>query len=332
MPSVKFLILRFSSIGDIVLTTPIIRGLKQQVENAEVHYFTKPAFKEILEANHYIDKIHVLEDDLKEQLEELKEERFEYIIDLHKNLRTARVKSALKTISFSFNKLNFQKWMLVNFKIDKLPRKHLVDRYYESVGVFDVHDDGEGLDFFIPEKDRVDVSSLMPELKGNDYIGFVMGANHNTKMLTEQKIHSILSEIDHPVVLLGGKEDYPLGMKIKEQHPESVYNACGQFSINQSASLVKQSKVMIAPDTGLMHISAAFKKPLITVWGNTVPEFGMYPYYPNSNSSVFEVKGLSCRPCSKLGYRNCPKKHFRCIKDLDYKHIAAKANAYFTTL
>ena len=332
MPSVKFLILRFSSIGDIVLTTPIIRGLKQQVENAEVHYFTKPAFKEILEANPYIDKIHVLEDDLKEQLEELKKEQFEYIIDLHKNLRTARVKSALKTISFSFNKLNFQKWMLVNFKIDKLPRKHLVDRYYESVGVFDVHDDGEGLDFFIPEKDRVDVSSLMPELKGNDYIGFVMGANHNTKMLTEQKINSILSEIDHPVVLLGGKEDYPLGMKIKEQNPESVYNACGQFSINQSASLVKQSRVMITPDTGLMHISAAFKKPLITVWGNTVPEFGMYPYYPNSNSSVFEVNGLSCRPCSKLGYRNCPKKHFRCIKDLDSKNIAAKANTFFTSL
>jgi len=332
MPSVKFLILRFSSIGDIVLTTPIIRGLKQQVENAEVHYFTKPAFKEILEANPYIDKIHVLSDNLNDQLDELKKERFDYIIDLHKNLRTARVKSALKTFSFSFSKLNFQKWMLVNFKIDKLPRKHLVDRYYESVSVFDVHDDGEGLDFFIPEKNQVDVSSLMPELKGNDYIGFVMGANHNTKMLTEQKINSILSEIDHPVVLLGGKDDHPLGKKIKEQNPESVYNACGQFSINQSASLVQQSRVMITPDTGLMHVAASFKKPLITIWGNTTPEFGMYPYYPNSNTSVFEVKGLSCRPCSKLGYRKCPKKHFRCIEDLSPHNIATKANYYFDSL
>jgi len=332
MQSVKFLILRFSSIGDIVLTTPIIRGLKQQVENAEVHYFTKPAFKEILRTNPYVDKIHVLEDNLKEQLEELKQERFDYIIDLHKNLRTSRVKSALKTISFSFNKLNFQKWILVNFKVDKLPRKHLIDRYYESVSVFDVHDDGKGLDYFVPDKDCVDVSSLMPDLRGNDYIGFVMGANHKTKMLTEPKINSILSEINHPVILLGGKDDYPLGKKIEEQNPEGVFNACGQFSINQSASLVQQSRVMITPDTGLMHIAAAFKKPLITIWGNTTPEFGMYPYYPNSNTSVFEVKGLSCRPCSKLGYRKCPKKHFRCIKDLDSKNIAAKANAYFTFL
>ena len=332
MQPVKFLILRFSSIGDIVLTTPIIRGLKQQVENAEVHYFTKPAFKEILEANPYLDKIHVLEDNLKVQLEELKKERFDYIIDLHKNLRTARVKSALKTISFSFDKLNFQKWMLVNFKIDKLPQKHLVDRYYESVDVFDVHDDGKGLDYYVPDNDYVDVSSLMPELKRNNYIGFVMGANHNTKMLTEQKINSIISEINHPVVLLGGKDDYPLGMKIREQYHDGVFNACGQFSVSQSASLVQQSRVMITPDTGLMHIAAAFKKPLITIWGNTVPKFGMYPYYPNSNSSIFEVKGLSCRPCSKLGYKKCPKKHFRCIKGLDSKNIAAKANAYFSSL
>ncbi len=332
MQSVKFLVLRFSSIGDIVLTTPIIRGLKQKVENAEVHYFTKPAFKEILEANPYIDKIHVLEDNLKEQLEVLKKERFDYIIDLHKNLRTARVKSALRTIAFSFNKLNFQKWILVNFKIDRLPRKHLVDRYYEIVDIFDVHDDGKGLDYFIPEKDHVDVSSLMTDLKGDDYIGFVMGANHNTKMLTVQKINAILSQINHPVILLGGSDDFPLGKKIKEENPDGVYNACGQFSINQSASLVQQSKVMITPDTGLMHVAAAFKKPLITIWGNTVPEFGMYPYYPNSNSSVFEVKGLSCRPCSKLGYKKCPKKHFRCIENLNSQHIAARANDYFTSL
>ncbi|MGM0496658.1 MAG: glycosyltransferase family 9 protein [Bacteroidota bacterium] len=332
MNSIKFLVLRFSSIGDIVLTTPIIRGLKQQVENAEVHFFTKPAFKEILEANPYIDKLHVLEDNLKDQLEILKQERFDYIIDLHKNIRTARVKSALKIVSFSFDKLNFQKWLLVNFKIDKLPRKHLVDRYYDSVSVFDVHDDGKGLDYFIPEKDYVDVSSLMPELKGNDYIGFVMGANHNTKMLTEEKINSILAEIKHPVILLGGKDDYPFGKRIQEQHPERVFNACGQFSINQSASLVQQSRVMITPDTGLMHVAAAFKKPLISIWGNTVPEFGMYPYYSNSLSSIFEVKGLSCRPCSKLGYRKCPKKHFRCMNDIDYKDIVEKACYFFNSL
>jgi len=329
MQSVKYLVLRFSSIGDIVLTTPIVRGLKQQVENAEVHFFTKPAFKEILEANPYVDKIHVLEENIKSQLDLLQQEGFDYIIDLHKNLRTARVKSALKTISFSFDKLNFQKWLLVNFKIDKLPRKHLVDRYYESIDIFDVHDDEKGLDYFIPQKDEVDLSSLMPGSKGHDYIGFVMGANHNTKMLTEDMVNSVLSKIKYPVILLGGREDYQFAERIRQKNPENVFNACGRFSVNQSASLVQQSRVMITPDTGLMHIAAAFKKPLISIWGNTVTEFGMYPYYANSLSSVFEVKGLSCRPCSKLGYRKCPKKHFRCIKNLNPGDIASKANYYY---
>ena len=329
MQSVKFLVLRFSSIGDIVLTTPIIRGLKQQVENAEVHFFTKPAFKEILEANPFIDKLYVLEDDLNAQLKEMKKEHYDYIIDLHKNLRTLKVKSELKTISFTFDKLNFQKWLMVNFKIDKLPPLHIVDRYYDAVDVFDVEDDKKGLDYHIPEQDKVPVSSIIPVSKGNQYITLVLGANHNTKMLTESKIDSILSSLDYPVVLLGGKSDYEFGEAIQKKHPEHVFNACGKLSINQSASIINQSKLVVSPDTGMMHIAAALKKPLISIWGNTIPEFGMYPYYPNNLSAIFEVKGLPCRPCSKLGYKKCPKKHFRCIEDIKSQDIVDKIKEFW---
>jgi heptosyltransferase-2 len=329
MQSVKFLVLRFSSIGDIVLTTPIIRGLKQQVENAEVHFFTKPAFKEILEDNPFIDKLHVLEDDLNAQLKEMKKEQYDYIIDLHKNLRTLKVKSELKTISFTFDKLNFQKWLIVNFKIDKLPPVHIVDRYYEAVSVFDVEDDKQGLDYFIPDKDKVSISSLLPSLKENDYIVLVLGAHHNTKMLTEEKIQSILSNIEYPAILLGGQADYQFGELIQKKHPTNVFNACGKFSINQSASIIQQSKIVVSPDTGMMHVAAALKKPLISIWGNTIPEFGMYPYYPHSLAAIFEVKGLPCRPCSKLGYKKCPKKHFRCIEDLNSNEIVAKIDEFW---
>ena len=324
MQAIKFLILRFSSIGDIVLTTPVVRGLKQQVEHAEIHYFTKPQYREILEDNPYIDRIHLLREDLNDQIQDLKEEQFDYVIDLHKNIRTRRIISGLKVISFTFNKLNLKKWMYVNFKINRMPDQHIVERYREAVDVFDVKDDGGGLDYFIPEKDAVDRTHLQ-EPFNQGYIGFVIGALHNTKKLTLDKMISIIDRIQYPVVVLGGEEDHATGEQILKSCKTPVYNACGQFTINQSASLVRQARMIITHDTGLMHIAAAFRQRIITIWGNTVPEFGMYAYRPHPDSTWFEVRDLGCRPCSKLGYKKCPKKHFRCIRDIDDQRVANKA-------
>ena len=326
MQPVKFLILRFSSIGDIVLTTPVIRCLKEQVEHAEVHYFTKPEYKEILEANPYIDKIHLLKPDLGAQIQELKHEFFDYVIDLHKNIRTRRILSGLKIISFSFDKLNLKKWYYVNFKVNKLPDKHIVDRYMEAVDIFDVENDGKGLDYFIPSRDEVDLEQL-PEPFSSGYIGFVIGAKHHTKKMPPDKIVSVINKIQFPVVLLGGKEDREAGETIRQSSESPVYNACGEFSINQSASLVRQARLIITHDTGLMHVAAAFRQKIISIWGNTVPEFGMYPYQPHPDSALFEIRDLNCRPCSKLGYQKCPKKHFRCIRDISDEEIAMKARA-----
>ncbi|MFP4526802.1 MAG: glycosyltransferase family 9 protein [Bacteroidales bacterium] len=328
MPSVKFLVLRFSSIGDIVLTTPVVRALKQQVENAEVYYFTKSQYKALLEANPYIDKIICLENNLSKQLKILKRENIDYIIDLHHNLRTGRIKHSLKRIAFSFDKLNLKKWLLVNFKINKLPDKHIVDRYFETVDLFDVKNDGKGLDYFIPPKDEVALE-VFPDDFQKGYIAFVIGAKHNTKQLTIEKVKGIIQLLNYPVVFLGGKEDYQTAEKITSDFPGKTFNACGLFNINQSASIVNQSNLVITHDTGLMHIAAAFKKKIISVWGNTVPEFGMYPYNPHKESLIFENKGLYCRPCSKIGFKKCPKKHFRCINELDEKQIAESANKLF---
>jgi len=98
-----------------------------------------------------------------------------------------------------------------------------------------------------------------------------------------------------------------------------VYNACGKFSLNESADLIKRSKGVISNDTGLMHIAAAFKKPIISLWGNTVPSFGMTPYYgafPTPNS-ILQTKKLWCRPCSKIGYEKCPLGHFKCMEKIE---------------
>ena len=326
MQPVKFLVLRFSSIGDIVLTTPVVRGLKQQVDQAEIHYFTKPQYREILEANPYIDHVHVLEEDLAAQLRRLKELCFDYVIDLHKNIRTRRIISALKLVSFSFDKLNVRKWIYVNLKINRMPNKHIVDRYMESVDIFDVKNDGRGLDYFIPEGEEVDVHQwAAPYDKG--YVGFVIGARHNTKKLTTDKIISIIDRIHYPVILLGGKEDHATGEQIRQSCKSHVYNTCGEFTISRSASLVRQARLIITHDTGLMHIAAAFRQRIISIWGNTVPEFGMYPYMPHPDSTWFEVRELGCRPCSKLGYDKCPRRHFRCIRDIQDRQVAEKALA-----
>ncbi|HMU73339.1 MAG TPA: glycosyl transferase, partial [Ferruginibacter sp.] len=148
----KFLVIRFSSIGDIVLTTPVVRCLKKQVPDAEVHFLTKQSYRGIVDTNPYIDKVHVLADSFELMLHELQTEEYDYIIDLHHNLRTLRIKRFLKKVkAFSFNKLNVEKFILTNLKINLLPGKHIVNRNLETLRSFGVSDDGAGLDYFIPD-------------------------------------------------------------------------------------------------------------------------------------------------------------------------------------
>jgi ADP-heptose:LPS heptosyltransferase len=308
---IRFLIIRFSSIGDIVLTSPVVRCLKKQVRGAIVHYLTKPEYAEILEENPYIDKVHILKN-YKDTVEELLEEGFDYLIDLHKSLRSLRFKNKLKIVDFSFPKLNKEKWLLVNFKINKLPDIHIVDRYFEAVKIFDVENDNKGLDFFIKEENKIKIQNLFPELD-QGFVAFAIGGQHETKKLPVNKITEICNHIKYPILLLGGKNDRENGEMIKE-NSSNTYNLCGNFNLQQSASILSQSKLVITHDTGLMHIAAAFKKNIISVWGNTVPAFGMYPYLSGEESQIFEVEGLKCRPCSKIGYEKCPKKHFKCME------------------
>ena len=325
---VKFLIIRFSSIGDIVLTTPVLRCIKSQVEDAEIHYLTKKAFENILSPNPYIDKLYLLDGSLNELIPQLKSADFDYIIDLHHNLRSSIVKHRVRAVSFSFYKANFEKWLMVNFKINRLPKVPIVDRYLDTVSLFDIKNDENGLDFFIDQKDEVDVK-LLPESFQNGYVGFVIGAKHATKKMPKEKIVQIVKSAGLPVVLLGGKEDLKEAMFIQEQAGENCFNACGKFNLGQSASLVRQARIIITHDTGLMHIAAAFRKKIISIWGNTIPEFGMYPYLPDTQSKFFEVKGLKCRPCSKIGYQKCPKGHFDCMNKIDVKEIANLAKTLF---
>lgn len=327
----KVLIIRFSSIGDIVLTTPVVRVIKTQLENAEVHYCTKASFEPILKANPYIDRIHLLEDSLTDLAKKLKAESFDFIVDLHNNLRTRRLKKILKAENQSFNKLNWEKWLMVNFKINKLPNVHIVDRYLAAAAPLGIKPDLLGLEYFIPEKDEID-RDWLPETHQKEFIAFAIGGQHETKKLPFKRVIELCDKINKPIILLGGKEDEALGDQIADffdrKHETEdfkvpleelnkkalVYNACGKFNINQSASVIKLAKYVFTHDTGMMHIAAAFNKNIFSIWGNTIPEFGMYPY--RTKFTLLENKKLSCRPCTKIGHDKCPKGHFKCMNDI----------------
>jgi ADP-heptose:LPS heptosyltransferase len=324
----KFLIIRFSSIGDIVLTSPVVRCLKSQFPEAEIQYLTKKRNFDLIQANPYIDKIHLFGDSISETIRDLKAENFDYIIDLHNNLRSLRVKFALNTKSLSFNKLNIRKFLFTRFKINSMPEGHIVDRNLETLQLFNITNDGKGLDHFIPKEDEFQID-LLPESFTNGYVALVLAGTYSTKRMPVGKYRQLISRSGLPFVLLGGKSERSLAAAILEWNTGNVVDYTGKLGINQSASVVKNARLVISNDTGLMHIAAAYHKKILSVWGNTSPELGMYPYLPGTGSEILEVKGLSCRPCSKLGYQQCPKKHFRCMNDLPEEQIIDWVNREF---
>lgn len=306
-----------SSIGDIVLTTPVVRCVKNQIAGAEVHFLVKKSFFPVVEHNPYISKIHIYDGDLKQTVQSLKAEKFDFVVDLHKNIRSRRIVSKLKAPNASFPKLNFKKWLLVNYGVNILPKVHIVDRYFEAVKSLNVKNDGAGLDYFIPEKDDIAAADL-PEGVFENYTALVIGGAHFTKQIPVAKAVEICNVATAPVVVCGGMSDYEKAVEICGKSSGNVVNACGKFNLNQSASLVKNARKVITADTGLMHIAAAFEKPIVSLWGNTVPEFGMTPYMPQhpERSKILETKGLRCRPCSKIGYKKCPAKDFMCMMNI----------------
>lgn len=313
----KILVIRFSSIGDIVLTTPVLRCLKKQ-KGFTVHVLTKPEYALLFDGNPYVDQVHQLDRSIRQKALQLRDENYSVVIDLHHNLRTLIFKQTIGLPGWSFPKRNIEKWLMVRLKINRLPQQHIVDRYMKTVEALGVINDMQGLDYFIPYD--TDVSEYLPAEK---YICWAIGAQHFTKKLPNEKIIRVCRELHLPVLILGGKEDELNGELITRAAGGCARNLCGKLGLHQSALLVKNSLLLLSNDTGMMHIGAALQKPVISFWGNTIPQFGMTPYYGASTvrSRLFEMENLSCRPCSKIGYNKCPKEHFNCMTLLNESEI-----------
>ncbi len=323
---IKILLIRFSSIGDLVLTTAAIRCLKEQMPGCEIHLLVKPQYKEVLAANPHIGFIHQYGENFEGTLIELRAQQFDYIIDFQNNFRSNRVIKKLGKPSYKVHKHNIQKWMIVNFKMRKMQIPHFALRCIQTLKPLGIVDDGKGLDYVY------NTPTLPPNmLPGTAYCCIVMGGTHFTKRLPNSKLVELIEKIDLPVVLLGGKKETDDAKWVEQKLYKSIYNSVGMLTLNQSAFLIDKSAVVISNDTGLMHIAAALRKPIVSIWGNTTPQMGMTPYYGQENKPQLysEVQGLSCRPCSKLGRDTCPKKHFKCMiyHDLDKISQFVKSNS-----
>lgn len=306
----KILVVRFSSIGDVVLTTPVIRCLKQQLPDAEIHYVTKKAFEPVLRGNPYIDKLICIEKSAAEVMDSLKNERYDFVADLHNNIRTFRLKLSLGAKSKAFPKLNPRKLLLTRFKVNLMPKAHVVDRYFEAVKSLGVHNDGGYCELFLDASDQY----IVPGDFQSGYVALSLGAQYETKQMPLELITNVLSNIQMPLVLLGGPTDTARAKELMLLLPgKKMLNLAGEITLRQSAYVLSGAQALLTGDTGLMHIASCFGVKTVSVWGNTVPEFGMYPYAPRENYTIHEVDGLSCRPCSKIGYHSCPKKHFNCM-------------------
>ncbi|HMH20986.1 MAG TPA: glycosyltransferase family 9 protein [Puia sp.] len=359
----KFLIIRFSSIGDIVLTTPAIRCLKQQLPDAELHFLSRGIFKDVTLHNPYIDRRFYYDNNLGELIGQLKEEQYDYVIDFQKNVRSYKIRAALKTKTLSFKKLRVQKFFLTKLGVDIMPGRHITQRCLDTLLPLGVADDGYGLDYFLDKKDRVQESDL-PASHRDGYVAVVIGASYFTKKMPVIKLQQLCLLIDRPVVLIGGGEDVREGEAIAAADPEKIVNVCGRFSLNGSADLIRQSELVISHDTGMQYIACAFGKQVLAIWGGTSPLLDVEPYYgerrwagggaerrsgpglrrpgPGAMHGVnglgpdvehpapytnFVVPGLRCQPCSSFGKKKCPAGHFSCMHSHDVQAIAAEAMA-----
>jgi ADP-heptose:LPS heptosyltransferase len=297
-----------------VLTTPVLRCLKQQLENTEIHFFTKKQFSSILEGNSDVDKIITMTDSINEVVESLKAEKYDHVVDLHNNIRTLSLKKKLNLPATTFPKLNWKKWLLVKFKKNRMPDVHVVDRYFEAVRSIGIKkDNGLGV-FNISDDQKVDVQMEFG-ISPKEFICIAIGAKFRTKQMPKELLLAIIKGVNKPIVLIGDVTDESLAVELTSSSAQKIYNACGKYNLKGSASIVGQCSKLLTNDTGMMHIAACLNIPVVSVWGNTVPELGMYPYYPGRKEmySIHEVKDLSCRPCSKIGYQKCPKGHFKCM-------------------
>lgn len=303
--------MRLSSLGDILLTTPLLRSLKNINPKTQIDFLVREEYKDILINNPNVSNLITLERNAPLSVTKnlLIQQRYEFVIDLQNNLRSRYLSYGLRCPKVRFKKLSLQKLLLVKLKINKLDNAPQIPvRYAETIENFSL--DSKGLELHTKNQNSVNLNGL------TNLIGFCPGSKHYTKMWPKDyfiELGKLVIERGYQIALFGGKDDKKTCSEIESQISNCI-NLCNDNDILQTAADMKMCRAVVCNDSGLMHTACALGIPVLAIFGSTVKEFGFFPY--GCKSLVLENKNLSCRPCSHIGKSQCPKKHFKCMVEL----------------
>ena len=320
----RVLIIRLSSLGDVLLTTPLVRSLKNNYHDLIIDYLVKPNFEVAVKLNPHINSV-IIYNDSPELAIQLKQNNYDLVIDLHNNLRTKKIVRQLGVLHYKFVKPNLEKFLLVHTKINLLKEKKPIPiRYAEVIPENELDD--KGLELFIPK----DISS---ELEGsNKVIGFAPGAFHFTKRWPIEyyaELGKKLNKDDYTIAILGGKSDKIICNDLQKMIPNSL-DLSNNNDLFRTAVHIKNCKALVCNDSGLMHTASAVGTPVVSIFGSTVKESGFAPY--GIKNIVVENSELKCRPCTHIGKSKCPKGHFKCMREITPDLLYKRLNKFLEDL
>jgi ADP-heptose:LPS heptosyltransferase len=292
----RFLIARFSSIGDIILSSPIIHSIREHYgKKARIDFVCLSKYKSAAELLHGLDKIHLVESATIEITPDLKKLNFHYFIDLHCNVRSRSLSKALGIITFKVDKQTVTRFALT-LGLRKEPTPHFVDRSLKLLDVFHIREPKKSV-WGIIQTSHVEVPK--------SYISITPGATYQGKAIPEfilSKVCEKLTDLGVIIALVGGPDALEIATSLASTSP-LITSFCGTTTLKETAHILKHSKLAIGGDTGVMHIACALGIPLISVWGCTRPSLGLAPWRPNKNSHILLPTGRGDRPCSRHGAR-----------------------------
>jgi len=322
----KVLVLRLSSIGDIILTSPFLRAFKVRFPEAELHYVVRKEYADLLRWNPHIDNLITVDvSQGRRGLETLNlalcTEHFDAVFDLHHHLRTRIIRNGVSGHIHSIDKRALRRLLLVGAHLNTYGTVVPVpERYIETAARYGVVADTLGPELFLPD-DVLNAAAALLSSAGwaasSPLIGVCPGSQHFTKRWPLEKfiqLTRLLLAHGYDIAVFGSSDDTAAAEALQAVDSSRVLMLCGRASLAETAAMLASCEAVVANDSGLMHMATALRRPVVAVFGSTVKEFGFFPY--NSKAAVLEVRDLPCRPCTFIGRKSCPKGHFKCMEDV----------------
>jgi len=335
----KTLVLRLSSIGDIILSSPLLRVLRKSAgKDARIDFVVRKEYAELVRYSHHLSIVHEYDvesgfEGLKELAKTLYNEHYELVVDIHDSIRTKFLRAACRSKeTVVVDKRKFERWLLVNMKRNAYDDNlSVAERYIETVEKYGVKNDGKGLEIFIPDSTQFEISGKMAKLKLNEFekvIGICPGSKHFTKRWQKEKFAEVAvkaaKEFNAKVLLFGGGDEradchFVEDAVTRQVSEKNVSDFAGELSLLETAAAMEFCDIVLTNDSGLMHLAAAKQKKIVAIFGSTVEQFGFFPY--GTESKVIENKNLDCRPCTHIGRKSCPKEHFKCMNEISVEEV-----------